>query len=358
MNTLRFAIRILAIASLGAAVLPTSIDAAKPVPPGPAPPGTIYYYELGSAFQVSSMATDGSNKTGLAVSTRGIPSGLLHGGKRWFLYKAVVPGEVGYYHGGATRVELFAEREDGAVRVRLTDDPAFYADNSGYVDRGWHWAPDEVAAAVTISGLARLFYPDGTVVPGSGGIYTATLRFDQAGDVIGLDAPPAFLVSLGTVPLDPWGDPEQPDARVFSWSPDMTEVVADRRDGAYHEVRIVDIATGVSTTLLEDAVEGYELPEWSPNGLRVVFKRYSGQDPADAIESIAPDGTNRSILAPGSRNLPPPTHPSWSPDSAFVLYNQWPNRGNADVWRMTATGAGKTNLTSDSSGNCHPLGWR
>jgi hypothetical protein len=33
-------------------------------------------------------------------------------------------------------------------------------------------------------------------------------------------------------------------------------------------------------------------------------------------------------------------------------------RLDADAWRMTEAGAGKTHLTSDSSGNCHPLGWR
>jgi hypothetical protein len=345
---------VLALASL---LLPAIAGAAKPGGGGPAPTGKIYYYQNpgGPSHPVYSMNPDGSGKSLLQVSI-GVPGGMLHGGKRWFLRTEEAPTGPG----GALHWELFAEREDGALKVRLTDDPAMDFIVTG--TNNWHWAPDETASAVTIGGIGRRWYADGSLEPGSAGLYTATLRFDQTGNVIGLDYPPAFLVSVGTRP--PSCCDEFPDAHFFSWSPDMTQVVVDRWTA--DDLRIIDVATAASTTLLDDAVETYGRPRWSAAGTRIVFERANGQVFGEAIESIAPDGTNRQVLATSSRSGGGArvSRPSWSPDSAFVIYRNekvlstTPPTYEQDIWRMTATGSGKVNLTSDTSVDSWSLGWR
>jgi hypothetical protein len=343
---------------------------------GSTPPGTIYYTHqvAGSDVRAAHMDGDGNNKTVLPIQA-GVPSLLLHGGKRWFLRVEPVDGAGYYSFDQGYRLELFAEREDGALKVQLTDDPALNLVGvpNGNIRTAWRWAPDETADAVTISGIANRWHPDFTLEPDTTGLYTATLRFDQNGDVLGLDAPPSFRVSLGTVEDDCCADGFVPDARHYSWSPDMTEVVADRGrtpsgdPPREHDLRRIDVMTGVATLVLEDAVETYQTPEWSPDGARIVFRRQNGEYLGGALESITPEGSGRQVLATDTRKDGAVLAPSWSPSSAFVLYKTGKSFQpgstdyEADLWRMTAAGGDKKNLTDDDDGRNNsttPLGWR
>ena len=54
--------------------------------------------------------------------------------------------------------------------------------------------------------------------------------------------------------------------------------------------------------------------------------------------------------------------PQWAPTSLHVIYHQGPmNLGDndeRDVWRVTAAGKDKTNLTGDLDTAARPVAWR
>lgn len=326
--------------TLALALFATHALAAKPPKGGgggsePATSTTIYYYHFDS-LPTYRMKADGRGKTALGMTGPGWPSGLLHGGKRWFLQEnQAVEGEAGGH--------VFAVNEDGAGRVRLTDDPSL---EILYLD----WTPAENADQAVVSGVAQRRGPDGLVDPASIGVYSAILRFDSEGNVIGLDAPPEFVVSLGVVAFE--GGEIVPDIwNEFSWSPDMTRIVVDRNDGS--ALRVIEIATGEETVI----ATGYiHYPQWSPDGSKIAF--VSSTSSGHALDLIAPDGSGRTTLVTSRWDAL--LRSRWSPDSAHLAYQLmgWNSPHEEDIWRISVSGGSKANLTKDVSLSTYILGWR
>jgi hypothetical protein len=338
-----FSLKTVALASLAVAIATTlNVSAAKP--PGSTPTGTIYF-RVGSdeAAQAFTMKPDGAQKAALGVGY-GSPSAQTHGGQRWFLQRREIIGENDL--GGFPRQEFFAVREDGTAAVQLTDDPAM---TFQYLQ----WTPAENATAGTLAGTGWRWNPDGTKDLGSLGVYTATLRFDANGNVTGLDAPPAFLLSVGITELIE-GEGFYPDAAYgISFSPDMTKLAVDHLETGLGW-RIFDLATGVQTTI----VTGFaDAPAWSPDGGKIAFRVRSYPDRIDVVSA---NGSGRVTAFKAARNDYVDA-PHWSPDSAhlmFALYSEriWPP--TVDVYRVPATGSSAVNLTKDIADWAVPLGWR
>lgn len=316
----------------------------------PPPPGTIYYGH-DTTTNANQMAGNGTAKTPLGVND-GLPSRSLHGGQRWFLRRLASAGDFDVH--GVPRYDVYAERGDGGLTVRLTYDPTM--DYNRFGDFNFDWAPDENQNWSTVFGYAFEYMPDGiTAVPGSGGIYSALLLFDGSGNVTGLTAEPTFLVSIGVT-----GNLEYPNARNrVSFSPDMTTLVSDRRlDGQRNQLVRVTVPGGVVTNLVTDA-GGHELsaPQWSPSGTKIAFD--VGNTASDArtyIDTVSSTGTGRiSLISSSTANL---FKPYWSPDSNFVAYNKLILRdSHFDIFRVTSTATGNVNLTADVR-SATLLGWR
>jgi hypothetical protein len=325
---------------------------------GSTPPGTIYI----AGSPVYSIDGAGGSKTTLGANVgwgMGRASRLLHGGRRWFLASQKVTGEDG--PGRATsRFDLFAVRADGAYSVRLTSEAAME-----YRVGAFDFAPDENASGATITMFARLWTglaATDTVVPGTAGLYTAHLSFDATGNAVGFDAAPAYFVSVGTVSTT-FG--EDADANGLSWSPDMTKIALDRKDGSV--VRVLDVASGASTTIVtHSASDTVGSPNWSPDGARIAYGRSQTDLSGNAIETVTPSGAGRltlvSVKAKHSWVSPPPsvTSAMWSPDSAYVAYGYVPEGGLSKlICRVSATGTGKVTLLDlNAWGAVGPIDWR
>ena len=198
-----------------------------------------------------------------------------------------------------------------------------------------------------IAGLGRRYNANGTVDPASVGVYVATLRFDANGNVIGLDAPPVFLVSVGVIRAS------IPDAYYFSFSPDMSMLVADHYYST-NGLRIVNVASGAQMQLVSGSAN---MPAWSPNGAKIAF-RVPGNGSGDGIDVVLANGTGRSNLFKARRDSL--YIPAWSPDSAFLafIYEVQDGFFTRDVYRVSATGGGAVNLTADISASAALMGWR
>ena len=318
---------------------------------GTPPAGTIYAWDLADNYSPTeygllSMDGDGENRTTLTrMATPARPSRALHGGKRWFLTQEAVPGEVLQ---GTVRRDIFAVREDGEMRVRLT---------SASTMQYWSadWAPDEDESGATIGMLAREWTgttSSDTVIDGSCAFYTTHLSFDGAGDVVGLDADPVQQIDVGVAGSHPFF---RPDVWSWSWAPNMEAIVVERyRDGSPPRLRTIDISSS-----LTDIGEG-EQPTWSPDGTKIACHRFvPGSTPSKdswIIETIDLHSFARTTLVSVRPRVSASTSqyvfdPKWAPGGTHIVYQYLFEknglRTTKSIYRVAADGTGNTNLTPD-----------
>jgi hypothetical protein len=307
--------------------------------------GTIYF---NAASGFSAMNSDGSAKIALPVAQWSEPSRVLHGGHRWFLQVQDVPTEGTYPLSHSvynTRRELFAVRDDGGS-LQLTNQLDLEANSETLASA--RWMPGDAQ----ISWIARRWGVSEVI---AGGVYTANVVYDVAGNIIGLSAQPsAPSISLSLVPWSGtggyWdGGDNAPDIRSHDWDPNGTQVVYDR-----FSQRELHIASYSSNRLLL-AGNGVVAPVWSPDNTLIAFGSSGG------IDTISPAGTGlKNIVKNGARNSV--YYPQWSPTGSNLVY-QWQDHSRGfpyptDIYRATATGGSATNLTGDISGYVFPIGWR
>jgi hypothetical protein len=308
------------------------------------PTGTIYFSDSQGFKQ---MNPDGSGKMLVPIGRNPqSPSRTLHGGRRWFIQTRNTAGTT--LPDGRQQWDLYAVRGDGdeAFAVRLTDDPTL--ERTGLAD----WAPGEQPEAATIGFMARRWVTDGfswSVDPASVGVYTAIVRFDSAGNVIGLDAPPALRVSVGVV-ANPGDGSWLPDAynSHFDWSPDLREIVLSNNGRS--QLRAVEVATGRIRTITT-GLYPYNAT-WSPTGDLILFGNGDG-----SIETVRPDGTGRIAVIKWGVSYRY-FYPAWSPTGSHIQYIRDSSNGERDIFRATGAGLKQVNLTADLAGFASPLAWR
>jgi Tol biopolymer transport system component len=130
--------------------------------------------------------------------------------------------------------------------------------------------------------------------------------------------------------------------------------------GQQNGLRLLDLATGTSTVL---TTEHDNLPDWSPDGTRILFTRKTSDTNFD-ICTIRPDGTDlRTLTSSGAND----GHAVWHPDGR-ILYNSgmYGFREEAALYDntfqpygqilvMNADGSGKTLLTDSQWEDSMPL---
>lgn len=92
----------------------------------------------------------------------------------------------------------------------------------------------------------------------------------------------------------------------------------------------------VRVVLRDDAID----PEWSPDGSRIVYQRYSGNFDLFVIEA---DGSGRTNL---TRSPAVDWSPTWSPDGSRIAFARSRSLDTYDdLFTMNADGSGVTRLT-------------
>lgn len=300
---------------------------------GTVPAGTIYFEQGDFPSASRSMKADGSGKV---AGLKGEPSHQLHDGIRWSLTTRLISPEL-----EPSEYELIAISDQGhSLSLGLTNT----------MDFGGRWAKDDsfLSYEATVEG------PDGP----SAGVYIAQVDWNLGVPLIG--AP----VKVLNINLDA---DLYPDTYGGDWSPlgDEYVYVRETQTGTGSAVYSLEVVTffndGTTETrgLVSDSF-GFD-PEWSPDGTQIAYQGSGG------IWTIRPDGTGAVKISSASW---PTTHhyPHWSPDSEQLVFTQSTRnrllKGQVfytysyDILRISATGSGKTNLTSDTADNCFAIGWR
>ena len=314
---------------------------------GGAPAGTIYFATSGSfGGPLNTMDGDGANKVPVPGDVHGEPSHDLHGDQRWYLEVRFIADE--FYPDGGERRELFAVTEAGD-EVQLTDQ-ADLEPVPSVTFGATRWTPDD--AFVSWVGLRW----DGiTGLPVDAGVYVAEVDYDAtSGDVIGLTAQPLDPM-VPTAFVEDFSEVWRPLVRTHDWSPDQTAIVYDTVDW---ELFTADTFTGDSFLLTNTTGVGF--PVWSPDGSKIAF-----QVPVASIATINPDGSGeKTIIKRKSHSVFGAGLPGWSPTGEHLIYQWHPGQTQGgefpipDVYRATAGGGGKTNLTADVEGPTTPIAWR
>ena len=345
----------------------------KPGGGGGTPPSGTIYFDLNGP--VLTMDADGGAKTALPLNVFGQPSQTLHGGRRWFLDVREVPGDP--YPDGGARVELFAVRDDGdeLFTVQLTDDPRLEVNpRRTFSDRvnKVRWAPFSVDENTVVEDAFVSFetveWDLAQGVANGGGIYVAPIDFDQDGNVVGLMTAPdpaQPLVSIPVHPRDPDNDGVIDDWRTrtfgFDWAPDGTALVwGEGRLEDPSVLYVVDFQAPTPESVPIAQVDLNGNPRWSPDGSRIALALIEG------IATIAPDGTSLAMIVRstgGRQTINSLGNPIWSADGGHLVYShfEWNlNNGGSsrDLYRVTATGKGRTNLTTDIDGDPIGVQWR
>jgi hypothetical protein len=331
---------VLAIGVLSASLAMAKEPAPKP-PPEPPPAGTIYFrtYDNMGQHGVGEMSTDGSQKQMLLdfFPSPAEPSHDLHGGHRWFLDVSVIAGT---YPDGDPQRGLFAV-DDVGLDVSLV----VRADLEPFHSVRW---TDGFVSFVALRWDLEL----GKVQ--EAGIYLAQVAFDsETGDVSGIEGAVSLLLPTGTF-IDQNGD-VRPDIRGHDWSPDGAAIVYDTTDD---ELFVEDLDTGQSLLLTTERASD---PAWCPDGSRIAFNLIPPNGGLSDIATIRPDSGDLTtiIRSRGGGNFRGVSQARWSPTGAHLIYSSYGGIDDpVDIYRATASGGSKTNLTGDTDDYVKPLAWR
>lgn len=195
--------------------------------------------------------------------------------------------------------------------------------------------------------------PDGTFIPAPGGslIHSRSLNtttqervpdgariacINNSGQVSIMSFDGGEIGVVGNSPVV--GD-------LTSFSPDGTKIVFGRNVSGQLNIWIMN---NDGTNLHQVTTSNTDLqPAWSPDGTKIAFN--STRTGFLQIFTMNPDGTAQTKISDGTAQ---DGKPGWSPDNTQIVFSRTPIGGTlSDLWKMSSTGAGVTQLTNTPTAN-------
>ncbi len=317
----RHAVAVLALAASGLYFFSPSLAKGPAGGGGGTPAGVIYaktYDNTAAEYVVHRMNADGSNPVEVyRGSLVWEASHELHDSQRWFL---------DFLNGS-----LNAVAEDG-TRVVLIDEPDFEVLNLP------HWMRHNDDGWVSCEGRH--------LITGEVGIFVAQVAFDAAGAITGT-VPGSFHLVVSAA--DFLGLPKDHD-----WGADGRLVFAVSDGGGATALWIADLTKpaedGRFTPVITGSTAGIHRPAWSPEGSKVAFNEWGRSGVQITILTLA-TGQRKTISSDTSHYV---GTAHWSPTGTHLVYGRGSYRtSEGDILRATADGTNRTLLAPGSA-----LGWR
>jgi TolB protein len=132
---------------------------------------------------------------------------------------------------------------------------------------------------------------------------------------------------------------QQSEDHGVQYSPDGTRLVIERQlasCGFCPAIFTVDASDGGHVVRVSPrGLNGFDHPDWSPDGQWVVFRTQSGRGGASAVYLAHPDGTRLQLILDGTRNGRSFRSSTFSPDGHQLTIAIAPGvgpDGNPDLW--------------------------
>ena len=266
---------------------------------------------------------------------------------------------------GLSRQEIVSVNPDGSDERNLT--------NNAFADLDPSYSPDGKRIAFASSRDA----PAGG--PANREIYVANNDGDLSGPDVQRLTYNEGRPLAGGAPSALFATDQSP-----SWSPDGRRIVFHSgRDigfpgsGALNRFEIYTISSTPGQPGVEEPIQRLTenrvqdaLPEWSPDGTKIVYQSLEGAANAFDLDifTMNPDGSGKVNITNNNGTLDSPatpgredsnaidSFPTWSPDSQHIAFgstraNQIPSNQNFEIYRMRRDGSGPTQLTLNRSGD-------
>jgi len=151
-------------------------------------------------------------------------------------------------------------------------------------------------------------------------------------DIVGTSR--SFVTNSSDLDIDP------------EWSPDGQKILFYRYSttGGPHGIYVID-ATGSNLTFL---IEGGSNPSWSPNGSQIVYVAHDGHD--NEIFIADADGSNPVNI---SNTDSDDEDPDWSPDGTTIVFVS-DRDGDQEIFVMDIDGANVRQITYNTHGDDSP----
>jgi TolB protein len=162
---------------------------------------------------------------------------------------------------------------------------------------------------------------------------------NNLGEIHSMTAAGGGLLNLTNTPLIEDGDP--------AWSPDGTRIVFRRYSAGPDQLWVMN-ADGTGLIVVPGSGNA-RYPAWSPDGKRLVYECYEPQTYVGhiCVREITGGGFTLLSAAPGADD----THPSWSPDGTRIVWTRRLAAGGSHLVVLTLKNLSLDPLTPPAVGN-------